>query len=329
MTIRDLLYQFLQTGFIGDQPFRCQARCAAFQIARLRGSSLQLLQMKILITTANGMFGGATLRALRSRRVEVRAMVRDAAKLPATDPGVEIFTGDLDDHDSVAKAVEGVDRIFLVTPMDDRIAQRETRVIQAAQQAGVRQIAKIYGAVNHAGDPLDTMHLESIAALQTSGLEWTLVSPNSLMETSLLPLNEWVRATGNFFGISGKGQVGFVGLPDVAEVATTVLTGEGHHGQNYELTGPAAVNLYEVAAIFSEVLGREIGYVDLPEAEFAKMLVEQGGFTPEAAELSVLCHLRLWREGAAAKVTDTVQQLTGQPPISLASFARQHAAEFQ
>jgi len=285
--------------------------------------------MKTLITTANGMFGNATLRALVARGASVRALVRDAAKFGEVDSGVEVRVGDLDDANSVATAVEGVDRVFLVTPMDARIAERETRVIHAAQAAGVRQIVKIYGAVEHGGDPLDTMHRESIAALQASGLEWSLISPNSVMETSLLPMADAVKERGEIYGISGKGKIGLVALADVAEAAAVVLTGEGHHAQNYEITGAKAVDLFEVARTLSEVLGREVRYVDMPEAAFAEMLVEEAGMPPEVVELEVLCHLRLWREGNAEKVSDAFTRLTGKAPTSLAMFFEQHAARFR
>lgn len=285
--------------------------------------------MKVLITTANGMFGGATLEALRARGVAVRALVRHPEKLPETGPGIEVFQGDLDDPASVAEAVSGVQKVFLVTPMDDRIADRELGVIAAARKAGVRHVVKIFGAVNHEGDPLISMHLRAIAALEESGLEWTLISPNSVMETSLLPLGEGIRREGAIFGISAHGKVGFVALADVAQAAATALAEEGHSGQNYELTGPAALDLYEVAAIFSEVLGREIRYVDLPDAEFARLLTEYGGFSPEAAELQVLCHLRLWRKGNAEKVTDTFERLTGRKPTPLADWVQAHASAFR
>jgi len=284
--------------------------------------------MKILITTANGMFGGAITRALANSDVQVRAMVRKPEKFTIEAPNIEVFQGDLDDRESVVKALDGVDRVFLCTPMDDKIAQRECLVSEEAAKGGRPHIVKLYGAVEHDDDPLITQHNASIETIKALGLSWSLVSPNSVMETSILSHAPFVVEAGALFGMSGRGKVGFVALQDVAAVAAHVLSTDGHDGQNYEVTGPAAVDMYEVAEALSKAVGREIPYQDMPEEEFAAMVGQATGMSPEQLECSIICHLRCWREGKAEKVTDTYEKLMGKPPTSVEAWAKQHARAF-
>lgn len=282
----------------------------------------------ILITTANGMFGGAVLEALKGSALPVRAMVRDISKLPQPPANTEVRAWDMDDPVSVRKAMDGVEKLFLCTPMDAKIAEREGRIIEAAQAAGVQHIVKLYGAVEHGDDPLISQHKAAIAAMKASGLNWTLLSPTSVMETSVLSFREFVIEEDNFYGMSGQGRIGFVALQDVARIAAQILTTEGHSGQNYEVTGPATLTMFDVAAIISEAVGRTIGYVDMPEEAFTQMMKELTGMPDDALEREIICHLRCWREGKAELVTDTFAQLTGDAPTTLAQWAQGHKARF-
>ncbi|MEW6284435.1 MAG: NmrA family NAD(P)-binding protein [Candidatus Eremiobacterota bacterium] len=282
----------------------------------------------ILVTGATGMFGGQVAGRLAQRGVAVRGLTRSAEgarRLGAQ--GVEPAVGDMDDPASLAAALEGVDRVFLVSPMDLFVGERESRVIRAASQASVKHVVKLYGSVRHRGDPLDQAHQLSITTLRASGIPWTLVSPNTVMESNFLPLAESVRG-GTIFGSAGQGRVGFVALGDCAEVVCHVLTSQGHEGQNYEVTGPAALTFAQVAEEFTAVLDRPVAYQDLPELDFARLLVESGAFSEQEVELAVLCHFRAFRRGDADLVTDVVPRLLGRPAASVRQFLEEHRARF-
>ena len=287
------------------------------------------MQREVLVTAGNGMFGHALIAALLGdERVKVRAMVRDRGKFKLKAPNLDVVVADMDVPGTLAVAVAGVTHVFLTAPMDARIAEREIAVLKAVQAAGGAHILKLFGAVRHEGDELHVQHGESLAYLKASGLPWTLVSPNSVMETSLLGYAEPLKFD-CIMGMSGHGKVGLVAAEDVALATRAVILGDGHEGQNYELTGPAALNLYDVCDVFSRVLGRKIRYYDMPEDEFAKMMLEQGGMTAEELEIGVLCHLRAWRDGEADLVTDTYAKLTGEPPTSLDDWIGDHIDSFE
>jgi uncharacterized protein YbjT (DUF2867 family) len=286
------------------------------------------MERRVLITTGNGMFGRALIQSLMGvGGVKVRAMVRDRAKFSLSGSNLEVVTGDMGRPETLIPAVAGCTHVFLSAPMDAELAQREINVVDAAKSAGAH-VLKIYGAVRHEGDVLVHEHERGLEHLKASGLSWTLISPNSVMETSLLPMAETLKY-GSMFGISGKGYVGLVALKDVADSTRAVILSEGHSGKNYELTGPAACNMYDMAGAFTRLLGRRIVYYDLPEDILNKMLLENSrGMTKEKLEFEVICHLRAWRENRADLVTDTVSMLTGRPARSLDDWLSENRDKF-
>lgn len=284
----------------------------------------------VLVTTGNGMFGGALVKELAGAPdVRVRAMVRREPKAPQAAPNVEYVTGDMDEPASLARAVAGATHVFLVSPMDAHVARREMNVIDAAAASEARpHVLKLHGAVEHRGDRLSSLHGQSIARLKASGLPWTLVSPNSVMETSFNWLAETLQDDA-IYGTSGHGRVGFVALADVARVAAAVIRGQRAEGENLLVTGPAALDMYQVAAAFSAALGRAIHYRDLPEEQLAAMFLEWGAFPDrDALDVGVLCHFRAWGRGDADLVTDTYRRVTGREPQTVAEWLREHLATF-
>ncbi|NQU37881.1 MAG: NAD(P)H-binding protein, partial [Actinobacteria bacterium] len=260
----------------------------------------------VLVTTGNGMFGGALIRELAGTPdINVRALVRDASRFTVSAPNVTVVVGDMDKPETLTAAVEGATHIFLVTPMDDHIVTRERAVTDAAvASASNPHILKIHGAVEHRGDHLSSMHLASIDYIKASGLNWSLISPNSVMETSLLGFAGTVKMDA-IFGMSGHGKVGFVALEDIARATATVIKqGLGGNGDNFLLTGPRAIDLYEVAEAMSTAVGRDVTYYDMPEEAFANVLLQEKIYPDrDSLETNVLCHLRAWGRGDASLVT--------------------------
>jgi uncharacterized protein YbjT (DUF2867 family) len=282
----------------------------------------------ILITGATGMFGSRVVRETLARGAKVRALVHSPAKAGQLPPGVDVAVGDLDDPESLRAAFAGVDTAFIVSPMDERITAREVNALRAAQDAGVRRVVKLYGCVRHHGDPLDALHLASIDAIRDSGLSWALVSPNSVMDSTMLNQRPAIWKYGCLVGCAGDGRVGLVAADDVARATAVVLAERDEQGANYELTGPAALSMAEMAAVLSEGLGRTIPYQDMPEAELRRMAVEEGGMPEDQVDVQFLLHQAAWKRGDASLVTDTYRELTGKEPTSLKEWVASHRDNF-
>jgi uncharacterized protein YbjT (DUF2867 family) len=235
--------------------------------------------------------------------------------------GVEPVVADMDRPETLDRALANVDTVFLVSPMDDRVQVREANVLAAAQKAGAQRIVKLYGAVQHHGDPLGRLHDASVEAIRASGLEWALLSPTSVLETSLLSMIPWIEATGSVMACAGDGEVAHVAAADVARAGAVVLADRHETGRNYVITGPELYSLTEVCAILSRVTERSIPYDDVSEEELERVLVDEAGMTREQAEIGVICHFRAWRNGDARACTDTYRELTGLAPTTVEDWA--------
>lgn len=243
-------------------------------------------------------------------------------------PAVEPVVADMDRPETLGEAMIDVDTVFLVSPMDDRVRIREGNVLEAARHGGVRRIVKLYGAVEHHCDPLGMLHDASIGAIRQSGLEWALLSPTSVLETSLFSMIPWIEETGSIIASAGDGSVAHVAADDVARAAAIVLSDRSENGCNYVITGPDLLSLGDLCEILSRVTGRTIPYVDIPDDELERVLVQEAGMTAEQAELGVICHYRAWRNGDARARTDTYRELTGQEPTTAEQWITAHCDVF-
>tara|TARA_R110002049_G_scaffold9747_10_gene48869 strand:- start:1507 stop:2382 length:876 start_codon:yes stop_codon:yes gene_type:complete len=284
---------------------------------------------EILVTGATGMFGGLVLDALLQLGYTPRAVTRspESAESLAKRGAVPVVA-DMMSEASLMTALEGVDRAFLVSPMQHDLNVLECNFIDACKSSKVQHIVKLYGCVDHGDDPLNTLHLEAIEHLKSSGLGWTLISPNTVMESNFFPQASSVVSDGAIYASAGDGQIGFVSAIDCGEAAARVLISDGHHEQDYQITGPQAATFEQATEILSSVLGRKIRYIDLPEKDMLGILTGIG-MTPDEAELGVLCHYRLFRQGKASLVTDTTERLLGRSAISLKAFFQKNKSAFE
>ncbi len=283
----------------------------------------------ILVTGATGMFGGGVTAHLAERGAPVQAMAHSAERAKALErPGVEPVVADMDRPDTLDDAMAGVDTVFLVSPMDDRVQAREANVLEAAKRAGVRRIVKLYGAVEHHGDALGSLHDASVAAIKQSGLQWALLSPTSVLETSLLSMIPWIESVGALVASAGDGRVAHVAADDVTRAGAVVLAERDENGRNYVITGPELLSLGDVAEIMSRVTGRSIPYDDLSDDDLHRALVDEAGMTPEQAEIGVIGHFRAWRNGDAEACTDTFRELTGDAPTTVEEWITSHRETF-
>jgi NAD(P)H dehydrogenase (quinone) len=85
----------------------------------------------------------------------------------------------------------------------------------------------------------------------------------------------------------------------------------------------------EVAATMSDVLGRPISYIDMPEDEFRSLLVQEAGVPEDVVDIQVLLHFAAWKRGDANLVTGTYRELTGQAPTSLADWVALNREAFE
>jgi uncharacterized protein YbjT (DUF2867 family) len=280
---------------------------------------------KVLVTGATGNTGTGLVPALRKAGVDVRVFVRDASKAqPMKDMGVEVMVGDLDRPETIRPAVEGVDKIYLLTWNGPTQAQQAKNVIKEATKAGNPHLVRhsMWGSEK---SRIVKQGLEVEEAVKSSGLKWTLLMPTFYMQNTLMAA-QTIASDGAIYWDMKDGKLAMIDVRDIVDSAFAVLTGNGHEGKSYILTGPAAISLNEVAGTLSKVLGRDVKYVPVPGEAALKSMVDMG--LPEwiargYAELS-----EGFAENFASSVTKNVPILTGHPARSFEQFARDFAQAF-
>ncbi len=280
----------------------------------------------LLITGSTGNIGSGVVKLLKEQGHDVRALVRSAARADLLPDGIDIAVGDLDDADSVAAALHGVDGVFL---LHAGLGTTQTQImIDAARSAGVRRIV-LLSSIGARLRPLPTIG-ETLAAredlLRESGLDVTYLRPNTLMPNALA----WaggIRDENRVVDPTGPSRMPCVDPDDIARVAALVLTEDGHVGHGYILNGPEALTSREQVEILSDVLGRTIDFVDVMPEQLARDSIERG--TPvQLAEALQNLH-ELFRAGRAGMIADDIENLTGVAPGTFRDWCERHVDTFR
>jgi uncharacterized protein YbjT (DUF2867 family) len=284
----------------------------------------------ILVTGATGTVGSEVVRQLRAMAAPVRLMARDPSKAqPAAAAGAQVVAGDFSDPVSVQRALEGCDRIFILAPVHERMAEFEALAVDTARMGGVRHavLLSAVGADSESPAFFLRCHGEGELALNASGLSATILRPGFFMD-NLLASSGTIKSQGTFFGIWGSAKLAAIDARDIGAVAAQVLVeGKPHHGKVYTLTGPRALSGTEQAAVLSAVLGRPITYTDLPREQYTRALLSMG--MPAWLATAVTDLDRLAISGESAKVTDVVERIAKKPPRTFERWVRDHADAFR
>lgn len=285
--------------------------------------------MKILVTGATGQVGAHLVRALAEKGVPQRAFVRNPERAAhVLGPDVELAVGDFADPASIARAMDGVDRVFLACGNAPGQIEYECAVIDEAASAGVSRIVKLSGPRAEVDSALifERWHGEIERYLVRSGLPRVVLRPRSYM-TNLLAYAETVRQAGQVFATAGPAAITYVDVYDVAAVAAVVLVEEGHEGRIYEPSGPEAITHDQIATDIGAAIGSRVSYVDVHEEVARQAMLAEG--MPEAVTEFILGFFASVRTGSLAQPTDAVRTLTGREPRTFGQFARDHVALFR
>jgi uncharacterized protein YbjT (DUF2867 family) len=285
---------------------------------------------KILITGAMGTVGSAVLDRLGSAGSDLRVLTRDESKARALrEQGVEVTVADFLKPDTLGPALDGVGLVFLVTPISPEQVAQASNMIQAAKESGpAPRIVRlsVQQASPEAPTRVGRQHAAIEDAVRASGLPYTLLRPQTFMQNTFMVAHT-VTAEGKIYQPFKDGKLGMIDARDVGEVAAKVLTEEGHEGKVYTLTGPTAISFDDVAQLLSEMLGKDVQYVDVP-LETAKAAMLRRG-VPDWLADTLNEYARAHSEGYSNFTTGDVEQLTGHPATSYRQFARDFEQRFR
>lgn len=270
------------------------------------------------VTGAGGGIGSRVAKRLADAGAEPILVTRDPSRVPGIAASA-VRVGSYDDPAAMQAAFTGADAVLLVSAHEhpDRV-RLHRQAVDAAVAAGVSRIVytSFLGAAPDATFTFARDHWATEEHLHASGLAVTALRDS--MYQDFLPY--FADASGVLRGPAGDGRVGAVARDDVADVATRVLLEpEVHEGRTYDLTGPAALTLHEVADHLAEVSGRPVRYE--PETEEQAYASRAG----QGAEFEVAGWVTSYQAiavGELETVSDVVAQVTGSPAMSFRDFLR-------
>lgn len=282
--------------------------------------------MTILVTGASGHLGSLVVDRLLARGADPSSIVAGARSIERVaalaERGVRTARVDYDDPASLDAALEGVDRVLLVSaPEPGRRVAQHAAVIDAAQRAGVELLA--YTSLAEARtSPLAALAGEHVAtedAIAASGLPAVILRNNWYTENYAGEFDR-IAQSGQLFASVGDGRVASASRIDYADAAAVVLLSDGHEGEVYELAGDVAWSYDDLAAAFGEILGREVAYVRLTREQHAAAL-EAAGL--DAGTIAFVTALDAGIAAGALAATDgTLARLIGRPTTPLAEGLR-------
>jgi len=282
----------------------------------------------ILVTGGTGTIGSELLRLLSEAGIPARALVRNLAKAQNL-PHITWVAGDLSRPETLTAAFEGARSLFLLTHYFEDMVELQHNAIVAARAAGITHVVKVsaFAATDHSRAPIGRWHYQVEKELAESGMGWTILRPHHFM-TNLLAQAEYVVKEGSVYSPSGDGKIPYVDPRDVAAVALVTLTQPGHLEKTYVVTGGEAISYRQAAEIIGSVIGRMVKFVDeTPEEARVRRIRE--GIPPLVIESILAIGAYQRAGGKTVTITNTVAELTGKPPRTVAEFVKEHAPEFR
>ncbi|MBD2530991.1 SDR family oxidoreductase [Nostoc flagelliforme FACHB-838] len=277
--------------------------------------------MKILVTGATGNVGQEVFRLLLSQNCDVCAAVRNpnSAK-QILGSNIQSVPFDFTKPDTFDRAFLQVNKLFLVRPPAlNNVRQQIAPVLNAAKLAGVEHIVflSILGAERNPFVP----HSKIERYINQLGIRATFLRASFFMQNLNTIHREDIKARGELLMPAGNGKTSFIDVRDIAAVAVRTLIEDGHQGKAYPLTGTEALTYYEVADIFTSVLGKSIRY-NPSLLKFVRQMRLSG--LPMDFVLIMIAIYTTARLGLAGNITSDTQQLLNRSPLTIRQYVEDY-----
>ncbi|MEU8271961.1 NmrA family NAD(P)-binding protein [Sphaerisporangium sp. NPDC049002] len=281
----------------------------------------------ILVTGGTGNVGRHVVAQLLERGAGVRVLTRSPASAVVPE-GAEVAGGDLADPTTLDAALEGVASVFLVWPTlsaDHAAPVTIEAIAKRVGHAGRIVYLSSNGASGDAGpETILGSHALLERLIERSGPEWTFLRPGGFATNTLMWASQ-IRDTGVVRWAHGAASRPLIHERDIAAVGVSALTGEGHGGARYVLTGPETLTQVEQVHAIGEALGRPVRWEELaPESALQEMIAQ--GWPAALAEGVLGAHAQMVT--ATEPVTSTVEEVTGAPATPFRQWATDHAKDF-
>jgi NAD(P)H dehydrogenase (quinone) len=291
---------------------------------------------RVLVLGASGLTGSAIASILDngSADIEVVRAARNKEKVERWKrDGKQAVHLDLDDARTFPGALQGIDRLFLLTGYTIAMLHQSKTIVDAAADSDVSFIVHqgVFGN-GRSTEPHFAWHEMIERYIEGSGVVWAHLHPNFFMENILTTLG---LPNGQLRWPMGDKRVGWIAAEDLAGISATVLAGgpAKHGGQNYFLSTDV-LNGQEAATILSEILGRPIASVMMTPSDLLAAFASGAAKSPPGVEENYAKSQLEWvqqtydgRMDYGAVATSTVQDLLGRPAMTLRDWVSRHREE--
>jgi uncharacterized protein YbjT (DUF2867 family) len=296
------------------------------------------------VTGATGTVGSEVVRQLAALsstadynvKAAVHSKNRSDRLKQFENKGVEIVDLDFTKQETVAHALNNVDKVFLQTLPVPNIADISSNLINEAKKNDVRYIVKLsaMGAGSESESTILRLHWEEEKIIEDSGIPYTFLRPPAFMQNFVTQLGHTIRTQNAFYIPAGDAKMSFIDARDIAAVTVAILTHNKNHGtsqqyknKTYDITGQEALSYGRAADILSNEVGKKISYVDISENDAQKGMKQIG---VDNWSINILIELfRIIREGYGSETNTAVEHIIGRKPIPFAQFARDYAEAFR
>ena len=279
----------------------------------------------IAITGASGQLGRLVIDELLTTTPasEITALVRTPESISdLAERGITVRQADYNEPGTLIEALKGIKKLLLISSSEvGQRAQQHQNVTNAAKENGIELIA--YTSILHADtSPLGLAeeHRATEAILSESGIPFALLRNGWYSENYTAGIPAALQL-GTLYGCAGDGLIASAARADYAAAAAKVITMDNQSGKIYELSGDKAYTLAELAAEISQQTGKEIGYVNLPEADYASAL-EQAGLPAPLANMLADSDTGASQGGLYDK-SQTLSGLIGRPTTPIAESVKE------
>jgi uncharacterized protein YbjT (DUF2867 family) len=287
----------------------------------------------ILITGATGTVGSEVVKQLSAKgeNIIVKAAARSATDNTFENLNrVQVVQLDYDKPDSLAVALKGVDKLFLLTPFQSNMVDLTSNLVSEAKKAEVKYIAKqsVMGADAEPGITPGRLHRQAEKIIEESGIPFTFLRPNFFMQNFVNYYGNLIRSQGAFYTPAGDAKVSFVDVRDIAAVAVKSLINDNQQkGSAYNITGGEALSYGQAAEILSKAVGKKINYVNVTDQDARKGMKDMS--MDEWTIKSMIELFEITRAGYVSEISPIVEQVTGNKPITFSQFAKDYAGSFK
>ena len=289
------------------------------------------MKKKVLIIGATGQVGSRTIACLiGNEEIEILAAVRSPEKAAAfTAKNLATVILDLDDESTHLPALEGIDRLFLVTGYTVDMLRQSKALLDNAKKAGVHHVVHL-GACGRDDTTVAhwAWHQFVERYIEWCGFSYTHLRPETFMQNVLSYGGDKTIKNGVIHAFVEGARLSWVDVGDVAQVAALALAHpEQHAGQTYRL-GYDAKTFGELADLMTAIVGQPFRYEPLAPEVFLEAMRNAG------AEMAYMnCVYDHWKRYAAGTIPgaddtfDNFPELTGKQPVRWADFIQRHKAE--